>query len=374
MSKKLFIATVLVILVTFTAGLFGCAISASTTPPTTPVNTSPAPTGTSTGSTPPAGGVPTPVPQPALPSITEVVAKVRPSVVAINVQITAYDIFDRPVQEQGAGSGWIVRSDGYIVTNNHVVESATDIVVTLNDGRTFPAAQVNTDPATDLAVVKINAQNLTALNIGNSADLNVGDWVVAIGNALGQGIGATKGIVSALGISLSESPGQTLHGLIQTDAAINPGNSGGPLVDMTGAVVGITSLKVSQVGVEGMGYAININEATPIINTLITGGSIVRPYLGITVYTVDQSVAAFYGLGVNKGVLVADVASGSPADNAGLHAGDVIIAIDGKAQTDDAALLDYINSLQVGQKIEITYYRGTIQNKVTITLTQTPKS
>jgi serine protease Do len=143
---------------------------------------------------------------------------------------------------------------------------------------------------------------------------------------------------------------------------------------MTGAVVGITSLKVSQVGVEGMGYAININEATPILNTLITSGSVVRPYLGVSVYTVDQEVAAFYNLKVDKGVLVTDVASGSPADLAGIRPGDVITAIDGKEQTDDAALLDYINSLQVGQKIEITFYRGNIQNKVTVTMAQTPRS
>ena len=241
-------------------------------------------------------------------------------------------------------------------------------------GRTFPADKVYTDPVTDLAVVKINAQNLTALSTGDSSGLNVGDWVVAIGNALGQGIGATKGIVSALGISLSESPGQTLHNLVQTGAAINPGNSGGPLVNMAVEVIGITSIKVSQVGVEGMGYAISIDEAMPVINTLITTGYVVRPWLGISVYTVDQSVAAFYRLGINKGVLITDVASGSPADKVGLRAGDVITTIDGKKQDDASAMMDYINSLKVGQKIETTYYHGSVKNIVSVTLVETPKS
>ncbi len=360
MRKNLFIATILVILVIFTAGLFGCTPQSSTVPASSP-----------TASSTPA---PSSVQQPMLPTIAEVVTKVKPSVVAINVEITTYNIINRPVQEQGAGSGWIIRNDGYIATNNHVVEGANKVMVTLNDGRTFPADKVYTDPVTDLAIVKINAQNLPALSTGNSSNLNVGDWVVAIGNALGQGIGATKGIVSALGISLSESPGQTLHNLVQTDTAINPGNSGGPLVNMAGQVIGITSIKVSQVGVEGMGYAISINEVMPVINTLMTTGYVVRPWLGISAYTIDQSVAAFYNLGVDKGVLITDVASGSPADKAGLRAGDVIIAIDGKEQVDDGAMMDLINYLQIGQKIEITYYRGSVKNTVSVTPVESPKS
>ena len=176
--------------------------------------------------------------------------------------------------------------------------------------------------------------------------------------------------MSALGISLSPAEGQLIHDLIQTDAAINPGNSGGPLVNMSGQVIGISSYKISQVGVEGMGYAISINEAMPILNTLISTGFIVRPYLGAGVYTVDQMIAAFYGLAVSQGVLITDIANGSPADKAGLKAGDVITAIDGKSQTDDAAMMDYINSLKVGQKTEITYYRGNNKNTVSVILEQ----
>jgi serine protease Do len=369
MFKRYIVIIGLLVMILVTLGLFAC--SAQTVIPTP--EPSAAPSQTLPTPPPPPATTPLPVEQPALPSITAVVTQVKPAVVAINVVATTYDIFNRPVQQQGAGSGWIIRNDGYIVTNNHVVEGATKVVIVLSDGRNFPAEKIATDPVTDLAVVKINAQNLPTMVTGQNSAINVGDWVVAVGNALGQGISATKGIVSALGISLSESPGQTLHNLIQTDAAINPGNSGGPLVNMAGQVVGINSLKISQVGVEGMGYAINIDEALPIIDKLITNGSIARPYLGISVYTVDQMVAAYYSLSVSNGVLITDVATGSPADNASLKPGDVITDVDGNAETDSASLMDYINSLQIGQTVQITYVRGTTTNTVSVTLITTPQ-
>ena len=365
MRRTLLRTAGLIILVIFSLCLPACGqqpASNQTTIPTTPVNM------------PSAGNIAASpsVSQLALPSIVDVVTKVRPSVVSIDVDVTTYNIFNQPVQQQGAGSGWIMRSDGYVVTNNHVVEGATNITVTLDDGRTFPADKAFTDPVTDLAVVKINAQNLTALDIGDSSKLKVGEWVVAIGNALAEGISATQGIVSASGLSISESPGQTLHDLIQTDAAINPGNSGGPLVNMAGAVVGITSLKVSDVGVEGMGYAISINQAIPVLNTLVSSGCVIRAWLGVSVYTVDAQVAAFYNLGVDKGVLITDVAAGSPGDKVGLRAGDVITAIDGKEQIEDSAMMDLINSLKIGQTIQITYYRGKASNTISATLIASP--
>jgi serine protease Do len=197
-----------------------------------------------------------------------VVAKGRPSVVAISTE-TSVRIFGRVFTQEGAGSGWIYSTDGFIVTNNHVVEGARTVTVTLQDGRTFSAVSIQTNAAADLAVIKINATNLPALNIGDSSKLQVGEWVVAIGNALGMGISATTGIVSAVGVSMDVSQGQTVTGLIQTDAAINPGNSGGPLVNLAGEVVGINSAKIAEVGVEGMGYAIGIDEALPIIQQLL---------------------------------------------------------------------------------------------------------
>jgi serine protease Do len=207
--------------------------------------------------------------QPVLPSISQVVARVKPAVVAIDVELIVYNFFGRPMMTSGAGSGWIIDTNGYIVTNNHVVEDAQTISITLEDGRVFPAQKVASDSANDLAVVKIDASGLPVINLGDSSLLTVGDWVVAIGNSLGLGTSATAGIVSALNVSLIDSSGETHQGLIQTDAAINPGNSGGPLVDMAGEVIGINSAKIAEIGVEGMGYAISINKALPVIQSLM---------------------------------------------------------------------------------------------------------
>jgi serine protease Do len=205
-----------------------------------------------------------------LPSIADVVALVKPSVVAIDTE-TTYRIFNRSFTQQGAGSGWIIDENGIIVTNYHVIEGAKSIIVTLSDGRTFTVDPntVVTDEQNDLAVLRINAGKLTAAIIGDSSKLRVGDWVVAMGNPLGLGISAKEGIVSRLDVSLTVGS-QILSDLIETSAAINPGNSGGPLVNMRGEVIGITSAKVSSVGVEGLGYAISINEAIPILTDLIT--------------------------------------------------------------------------------------------------------
>jgi serine protease Do len=314
---------------------------------------------------------------PPLPSIADVVALVKPSVVAINTEYVSYDIFNQPYTQKGAASGWIIDEDGLIVTNNHVVEGANSITITLNDGRTFPVNMdtVATDALTDLAVFKIDAKNLPAAAVGDSDMLRVGDWVVAIGNSLGMGISATQGIVSAKGISLSISEGQTLDDLIQTDAAINPGNSGGPLVNMSGEVIGITNAKISAVGVEGMGYAISINEAMPIIEQLINTGYIVRPFLGVqNLLTVDQSVAAYYNLSVDKGALIGGIYAGGPADKAGLKASDVIVGFDNEDITSANDLIQAIHSSEIGQRVKITYWRGSTQNTTYATLIESPPS
>jgi serine protease Do len=204
-----------------------------------------------------------------LPTIADVVAMVKPSVVAIDTEVTV-NMFRRSFTQEGAGSGWLIDENGIIVTNNHVVAGAETITVTLDDGRTFTVdpRTVATDPLNDLAVLKINAKNLPAADIGDSSALRVGDWLVAIGNSLGLGISAKEGIVSRLDVSITME-GQLIDDLIETSAAINPGNSGGPLVNMRGEVIGITSVKIASVGVEGLGYAISINEAMPIIEELI---------------------------------------------------------------------------------------------------------
>jgi len=307
-----------------------------------------------------------------LPDFISVIAKVKPSVVAINTKATTYDIFKQPYTQEGAGSGWIIDEAGYIVTNDHVVAGAQSITVTLDDGRTFPATIVGTDFLTDLAVVKIDAENLASASEGDSSQLVLGEWVLAIGNSLGLGITPSEGIVRSLGASITISPGQTLHDLIGTSAAINPGNSGGPLVNMRGEVVGITSVKISMVGVEAMGWAISIDSAVPIITALINTGHVVRPYLGISYYEVTPYLVGQYSLAVNEGIFIAKVISGYPAEEAGLKAGDVIVGFNGKeiANTDD--LIQAITSCQIGQRVEIVYWRGNAKYTTYATLTESP--
>ena len=319
--------------------------------------------------------VPAPVDSnaPVLPSIADVVAKVKPSVVAINVEIITYDIFNRPTTQQGAGSGWIISENGYVVTNNHVVEGAESITVILDDDRAVTAEIVGTDWLADLAVLKIDAENLIAVTVGDSLKLRVGDWIVAIGNALGEGISATTGIVSALGVQLSPAPGQTLYNLVQTDAAINPGNSGGPLVNMAGEVIGINSVKTVQVEVEGVGYAISTNEAMPIIQQLINTGYVIRPFLGVQgLLTVDQSVADYFDLKVNAGALIRGIVPDGPADQAGLEAGDVITKFEDQEIANVDELIRALYSSKVGQSVEITFRRGETEMIATLILAESP--
>jgi len=309
-----------------------------------------------------------------LPSIADVVALVKPSVVSINVKVPVVSFFGEYTQE-GGGSGWVLDGDGIIVTNNHVVAGATEITVTLDDGRTFPVAidDVFTDPLTDLAILKIDAGGLVPLRIGDSTRLRVGDWVVAIGNSLGRGTRATVGIVSQLGVSLQLSQDQTLYNLIDTSAVINPGNSGGPLVNMAGEVVGITSAKIVATGAEATGFAIATEEANPIIQELVNTGYVVRPFLGVqNLLTMDQAVASFYGLGTDKGVLVRGVVAGSPAEQAGLKAGDIITSLGGEEVNSVLELTRVLYASEVGGPLEITYVRDGTSQTVTVITTETP--
>ncbi len=303
-----------------------------------------------------------------LPDLASVIARVRPAVVAINTEIPAFSLFGAYTDE-AAGSGWIISADGYIATNNHVVEGASTITVTLEDGREFDATDAYTDPFSDLAIVKIDARGLPALAVGNSSALRAGDWVVAIGNSLGLGISATKGIVSALGVSISTESGE-LYNLIQTDAAINPGNSGGPLVNLAGQVVGINSAKVSEVGVEGMGYAISIQEALPVLNQLMATGHISRPSIGAALATVDATAVRWYRLGVSQGVLVTQLQRGGPADLAGLKAGDVITQLAGRDVATEEEFTLALQAYRVGQQVPLTYYRGSSRQTATVTLAE----
>ncbi len=294
--RNLVVSLILILSLTLGAGCELITGKNTALPSEQPQTTTEQPTTTTTTNTTPIDSEwsipPADSQAPILPSIADVVAKVKPSVVAINTEVVTFDIFNRPFTQEGAGSGWIISKDGIIITNNHVVEGAKSITVTLDDGRTFPADmnKVATDPLTDLAVIRIDAEKLPATTVGDSSKLRVGDWVVAIGNALGEGISATNGIVGRKGASITVDQGQTLYDLIQTNAAINPGNSGGPLVNMAGEVIGITSAKLSAVGIEGMGYAISTNEAMSIIQQLINTGYVIRPWLGVSLYSVDPFV------------------------------------------------------------------------------------
>ncbi len=376
--KKLALSLILILSLTLGAGCslpthnffnVGCALpppveappSAETPPPveTPPPATTPAPPTTET----PINPEWTPPPHEGeglqLADYTAVVAKVKPSVVAIKTDL-------------GEGSGWIIDKDGIIVTNSHVVAGAETIIIALNDGRTFPAQTVANDPLADLAVVKVDAQNLPAADIGDSDKLKVGEQVAAIGNPLGLGISMKGGWVSRTGVSLPAEAGQTLNDLIETDAAINPGNSGGPLVNMAGEVIGITSAKIAMVGVEGMGYAISINSAIPIIDQLILNGYVIRPYLGVRVADVNPTLAWWYNLAVDKGALITYISPNSPADKAGIKVQDVIVSLGDKEISTANELIQAIHSVTIGQKVKIVFWRGDTENMTSATLTESP--
>jgi len=296
-------------------------------------------------------------------------------VVAITTEVVTLDFFNRPFTQQGAGSGWILGENGIIVTNNHVVEGARSITVTMDDGSiyTIGPEAVFTDALNDLAILKIDVQNLPVLKIGDSSKLRVGEWVVAIGNALGQGIRATEGIVSRQDVSVPVAPGQTLYNLIETSAAINPGNSGGPLVNMAGEVIGITSVKLVDIQIEGVGYAISTETAIPIIEELVTNGYVVRPWLGVVLYTVDQFAVMRYSLAVEEGVLITQVVPDSPADKAGIAPGDIITNFAGEKIATAEEMIRIIHTSEIGQRVEITFWRGDTENTAETILAESPR-
>ncbi len=304
----------------------------------------------------------------------ELVAQVAPAVVSIVTETVTYNWFWQAVPQTGAGSGIAISSDGYIVTNNHVVEEAQKVTVTLSDGSAFAATVVGTDAQTDLAVVKIEASNLDYLHfLSNSLDqLSVLDPVVAVGNALALPGGATwtTGVVSNLGRSIEENNGVVLNDIIQTDAAINAGNSGGPLLNTAGQVVGINVAIASNA--ENIGFAISTDTVIPVVQSIITEGKVVRPWLGVSVTTVTSTIQQYYDVSVDTGALIVSVTSDSPADTAGLKAGDVITKIDDENINTTEELISATRSHQIGDQVEIVYYRGDVQKVANVTLEESP--
>jgi serine protease Do len=271
---------------------------------------------------------------------------------------------NQPDIEQGSGSGFIVSPDGYILTNNHVVEGAEVVTVRLLDRREFKAKVVGTDANTDVAVLKIDAKGLPPIALGNSDDARVGEWVLAIGNPLGEGLTftVTSGIVSAKGRALAGLPGRgqgSIQDFIQTDAAINPGNSGGPLVSVRGEVIGINSAIASETGFySGYGFAIPINLARTVMNQLIETGSVHRAALGVSIDNVTLNDAAYVGLPEIRGVVVKDIPNDdSPAKAAGILPGDVIIAVDGKPVERVGQLQQVIGFRKPGDVVKVEVAR-----------------
>ncbi len=306
-----------------------------------------------------------------LARIADVVAMVKPSVVAITVEIVSFGF-----TEQGGGSGWIIDESGIIVTNAHVVSQANSITVTLDDGRVIPVdmSTVAIDIQTDLAVLKVDVDELLpAVAVGDSGKLRIGDWVVAIGNSLGFGTRATQGIVSRQDVTIQIKDG-ILTGIIETDAAINLGNSGGPLLNLAGEVIGITNAKAwdTTQAIEGVGYAISTTTAMPIIQELINNGYVVRPWLGVGTETVTPTHVFWYRLSVDEGVRITSVAPGSPADVAGLQQGDVVVSFGGVEVTTDYQMVRAIHTAEIGETVEIVYWRGDTRYTTRATLIESP--
>jgi serine protease Do len=346
-----------------------------------------------TAGAPPAAGTPTPpavaapaVPAPAAPvpqapvpapdpraavrdqsAIVQVVQRARPAVVNLSVRgqpvTTPFGIFP----QEGQGSGVIVRSDGLIVTNNHVVQGAQEITVTLLSGRSLRGRVLGSDRFSDLAVVKVDSpQLLPVVEMGSSSALQVGQTAIAIGNPFGLGSTVTVGVVSALNRSIQASPDFVVENLIQTDAAINPGNSGGALLDSAGRLIGINTAIIREA--QGIGFAIPIDHARLVMDQLIAQGRVVRPALGVQILgDIDPNTARAYNLPVSAGVVVAPL-PGSPAERAGLRAQDIIVSIDGQKIATTGDLRRELFRKKPGDNVRVEVVRDGQRHTLTITL------
>lgn len=295
--------------------------------------------------------------------IHELIAAVEPAVVAVNVRVSQSGPFGSESGE-GAGTGFVISADGVIVTNNHVVENAEEVSVTFLDGEEREAEILGTDRFNDLAVIKVEGDDLPVLNLGQSADMRVGDDVVAIGNALGLdgGLSVTRGIVSGLDRTLQTDTDVRLTGLIQTDASINPGNSGGPLVNAGGEVIGINTAIASPDQTQNVGFAISIDAAKRIIEGLRDGEISEPGYLGVR----TRATAAA------DGAVVATVEEGSPAEDAGLEPGDVIVEVDGTEVLSFADVVGLVKAKRPGDEIDIVVERDGDRLELTATLARQP--
>ena len=302
-------------------------------------------------------------------AIIKAVEKVRPAVVNITTQGRVQTFFGVFPQE-GAGSGVIVRRDGLILTNFHVIQGAQEITVTLLTGKKLPGRVVGSDRFTDMAVIKVESdRSLPVAELGTSNNLKVGQLAIAIGNPFGLGSSVTVGVLSALNRSIQIGPDFVVDNLIQTDAAINPGNSGGALVDSAGRLIGINTAIVREA--QGIGFAIPVDIAVTIMNQLISTGRVVRPALGIVLGgEIDPQIQQSYGLPVDHGVIVQDVPAGSPAATAGMEANDVIVGINGQTIKGINDLRRTLFEKQPGDRVQVEVVRGSRRLTVTVVLTE----
>ncbi len=303
--------------------------------------------------------------------VLDVLERVSKSVVNISTVKLVQDIFYRVFPVKGMGSGTIIDGDGHIITNNHVVQEAKRVAVTLWNGEVLEGRLLGTCAIHDIAVVKIDKKGLVYAELGDSDKLRIGQRVYAIGNPFGLAGGptVTSGVISALNRTI-ESQNELLENLVQTDAAINPGNSGGPLVDTNGRVVAINTAIIPFA--HGIGFAIPINSAKKCAYDIIAKGAHMKPWLGIIGLTLTKEISDYYGIPLAEGVLVTRVVVGSPADEAGITPGDIILAMDNVPITRIEKLLSEIHKREAGEKVNLTVYRGGLKYSVKVILAKAP--
>ncbi len=314
-------------------------------------------------------------------AITDTVIKVSPAVVSIQAKTQVQNIFGQIVEQQGAGTGFIITNDGLVITNKHVVTDASAVyTVVMSDGKTYDAKVQSQDPIQDLAVMKIDAKNLPVVDLGDSDEVKVGQWVVAVGNALGRFENSvTAGVISARNRTIqatdaSGSNGEVIDDMFQTDAAINPGNSGGPLVNLKGQVIGINTAVASNA--QSIGFAIPINAAKSAIESIKKTGKIVRPYLGVRYVAITKDIATQNQLKYDHGALVVRgsgigdfaVVSGSPADKAGIVENDIVLEVNGEKIDQNNSLVKLIQQYKIGDEITLKVYAKGVEKEVKLKL------